>query len=228
MQTSTLPAAVDFSGTSLDIIDRAGVPFLSAADLARALGYSRADAVARIYQRNAQEFSEGMALTVSLTGRGQIAPTPTRIFSARGCHLIAMFARTPRAAQFRRWVLDVLERIGNTHAAPSSDYASGECLQLGLKVAGEAVKSWRAQGRPAVARFLVVAPAGAGDLGDAYVHALGPRAHIVESDEELVKLIRDPGCMVPARIMPALIAAAARRLECALPPGITPQKPAGS
>ncbi|UIT40323.1 phage antirepressor protein [Xylella fastidiosa] len=34
-----LPAAVCFSGKSLPIIDRDGVPHLTAADLARALGY---------------------------------------------------------------------------------------------------------------------------------------------------------------------------------------------
>lgn len=41
---------------------------------------------------------------------------PVRIFSPRGCHLIAMFARTPRAAALRRSVLDVLEGIAT--AAP--------------------------------------------------------------------------------------------------------------
>lgn len=35
--------------------------------------------------------------------------TEVRLFSARGAHLFAMLARTERAAQFRRWVLDVLE-----------------------------------------------------------------------------------------------------------------------
>lgn len=32
-----------------------------------------------------------------------------RIFSLRGAHLIAMFARTSLAKQFRKWVLDVLD-----------------------------------------------------------------------------------------------------------------------
>jgi len=32
-----------------------------------------------------------------------------RIFSPRGRHLLAMYARTANAAAFRRWVLDVLE-----------------------------------------------------------------------------------------------------------------------
>lgn len=34
-----------------------------------------------------------------------------RIFSLRGCHLLAMFARTPVAKAFRRWVLDVLDAL---------------------------------------------------------------------------------------------------------------------
>lgn len=33
-----------------------------------------------------------------------------RIFSLRGCHLIAMFAKTPIAKEFRKWLLDVLEK----------------------------------------------------------------------------------------------------------------------
>jgi DNA-binding NarL/FixJ family response regulator len=33
----------------------------------------------------------------------------TRLFSPRGAALIAMLAKTPRAAAFRAWVLDVLE-----------------------------------------------------------------------------------------------------------------------
>ena len=36
--------------------------------------------------------------------------TSTRIFSLRGCHLIAMFARTAIAKEFRKWVLDVLDK----------------------------------------------------------------------------------------------------------------------
>ena len=39
--------------------------------------------------------------------------TKVRIFSLRGCHLLAMFARTPVAKAFRRWVLDVIEQYGD-------------------------------------------------------------------------------------------------------------------
>ena len=40
-----------------------------------------------------------------------------RIFSLRGCHLLAMFARTPVAKQFRHWVLDVLDKLAEEERA---------------------------------------------------------------------------------------------------------------
>ena len=46
--------------------------------------------------------------SVKLTEKGQTREV--RIFSLRGAHLIAMFARTAIAKQFRKWVLDVLDR----------------------------------------------------------------------------------------------------------------------
>ncbi|AAF83514.1 phage antirepressor protein [Xylella fastidiosa] len=107
-----LPAAVCFSGKSLSIIDRDGVPHLTAADLARALGYKDTSAVLRIYSRHTDEFTYQMSLVVNLTVKGfgsGNSEKPVRLFSPRGCHLVAMFARTSVAAAFRRWVLDVLE-----------------------------------------------------------------------------------------------------------------------
>ncbi|WP_058569960.1 Bro-N domain-containing protein [Xylella fastidiosa] len=107
-----LPSAVCFSGKSLSIIDRDGVPHLTAADLARALGYADERSVSRIYSRHTDEFTYQMTLVVNLTTKGfgsGNSDKPTRLFSPRGCHLVAMFARTSVAAAFRRWVLDVLE-----------------------------------------------------------------------------------------------------------------------
>ena len=54
-----------------------------------------------------------MTLTVKLTVKGfgnGNSEKETRIFSLRGCHLITFFARTPVAKEFRKWVLDVLEK----------------------------------------------------------------------------------------------------------------------
>nr|DAO57665.1 MAG TPA: antirepressor [Caudoviricetes sp.] len=87
-------------------------PWFKSSEIARALGYAREDTLSRLYDRNADEFTENMTQvienldTVNLTVR-------VRIFSLRGCHLLAMFARTPVAKAFRRWVLDVIEQYGD-------------------------------------------------------------------------------------------------------------------
>lgn len=112
-----LPAHLSFADTELTIIDQQGHPWISAADLARALGYASPDAISRIYRRNVDEFAEDMCLTVNLTvkgfGSGDSEKLVT-IFSPRGCHLVAMLSRTPRAKAFRKWVLDVLEGLERT------------------------------------------------------------------------------------------------------------------
>lgn len=98
-----------------------GQVWITSAELARALGYARADKVTQIYQRNADEFSAGMTQVIdisenlNLRGKGKLM-NQARIFSLRGCHLIAMFARTDLAKAFRKWVLDLLD--GMTHSAP--------------------------------------------------------------------------------------------------------------
>ena len=50
-----------------------------------------------------------MSATVKMTvGLTEVV---ARIFSMRGCHLVGMLSRTPVAKAFRRWVLDVLDRL---------------------------------------------------------------------------------------------------------------------
>lgn len=87
--------------------------WIASSELARALGYAREDSVSRIYDRNSDEFTSDMTLTVKLTVNGineSMREKETRVFSLRGCHLITFFARTPVAKEFRKWVLDVLEK----------------------------------------------------------------------------------------------------------------------
>ncbi|PKR55439.1 hypothetical protein COO20_04515 [Thalassospira marina] len=107
----TLPESVRFQDTDLSIIDHNGTPWLTSSDLARALGYAHSNKITVLYNRVKDEFSDEMTLLLKLSTRGQVAPTKHRIFSPRGCHLIAMFARTERAKEFRKWVLDVLEGL---------------------------------------------------------------------------------------------------------------------
>lgn len=108
-----MTTALTFQNTHFDIVEQNNQVWLSATDIAKALGYAREDSVSRIYDRNSDEFSSLMSITVNLTVNGinkSLRKKTTRIFSLRGAHLIAMFSRTSAAKEFRKWVLDVLDR----------------------------------------------------------------------------------------------------------------------
>ena len=108
MQTSTSGiAALQFHNTTFDIVDRDGTPWLKSGQIAQALGYSDETSITKVYSRHADEFTTDMTATVNLTVAGM--PYEQRIFSPRGCYALGMFARTKVAAEFRKWVLDVLE-----------------------------------------------------------------------------------------------------------------------
>lgn len=105
--------AMSFQETKFSVVDRNGQVWLRASELAEALGYARPDALNKIYERNADEFTASMTTNVKMTFNGinnSLRETDVRIFSLRGAHLIAMFARTAVAKEFRRWVLDILDR----------------------------------------------------------------------------------------------------------------------
>ena len=100
--------------------------WIRATELARALGYSDTRKIAHLYERNADEFTPDMTQLIEISdvpemGTLENLKRKARIFSLRGCHLVAMFARTPVVKAFRRWVLDVLDKLdAEQHAAPSS------------------------------------------------------------------------------------------------------------
>jgi len=110
-----MPATIEFEGVELRIIDRQGRPWVTQDDLARALysvkggdtSVSPLRAVRRIFSRNEDEFSADMTAILTMETAG--GPQQIRIYSARGCHLMGMLARTEAAKRFRCWVLDVLE-----------------------------------------------------------------------------------------------------------------------
>ena len=102
------PALV-FHDHKFSIIRRAGEPWIRGQQIAGALGYRQpGKAAADLYRRNAAEFPEHMTAVVKLKTKGGVQDV--RIYSLRGAHLFAMFARTDRAAEFRRWALDILDR----------------------------------------------------------------------------------------------------------------------
>ncbi|HCJ6653714.1 TPA: hypothetical protein NVL90_003271 [Klebsiella oxytoca] len=87
--------------------------WLTSSDIAKALGYASPKSVTNIYSRNSDEFTSSMSMVIKMMTNGinnNLREKSVRVFSLRGCHLIAMFATTDKAKEFRRWVLDILDR----------------------------------------------------------------------------------------------------------------------
>lgn len=97
-----------FQNTTLSVINQNNQTFLTASDLGCALEYANPlKAISNLYNSNADEFTPEMTALVEMQTAGGLQKV--RIFSLRGAHLIAMFARTKIAKAFRKWVLDVLD-----------------------------------------------------------------------------------------------------------------------
>lgn len=109
MNTQTTKSAVlVFESTEFDVVDIHNVPWLRGFQIGSALDYKNPSSdMAKLYDRNADEFTEAMTQVVDLPTAG--GTQPVRIFSPRGCYLLGMLARTEKAKAFRAWVLDVLE-----------------------------------------------------------------------------------------------------------------------
>ncbi|WP_337440941.1 BRO family protein [Desulfovibrio sp.] len=118
--------ALTFNNVTLAPIPHQNSLWIRSVELARALGYSDESSVGRIYKRNAEEFTPEMTQVIEISDTVNLT-VPARIFSLRGCHLVAMFARTPVAKAFRRWVLDVLDKLDAEQraASPTPDGFTG-------------------------------------------------------------------------------------------------------
>lgn len=107
-----------FNEFTFSTILRNNQPWFRSSELARALGYKREDILSKLYRKNADEFTSDMTQVIENVAQhqngvlGNLSDGRCRIFSLRGCHLLAMFARTPVAKAFRKWVLDVIEQYG--------------------------------------------------------------------------------------------------------------------
>lgn len=101
-----------FQQTAFHPVSHKDEIWLTSSELAAALGYKKSDAVTQIFSRYHDEFTENMSTTLkmSVVRKTGVVDIPVRVFSLRGAHLIAMFATTQKAKEFRRWVLDILDR----------------------------------------------------------------------------------------------------------------------
>lgn len=110
---SNQAVSLAFNGVNLNPVEREGQIWMTSADLAKALGYSSTKSITNLFNANKDEFTSGMTMVIDSVTNGindSKRKMAVRIFSLRGCHLIALFSRTKIAKSFRVWVLDILDR----------------------------------------------------------------------------------------------------------------------
>lgn len=123
---------LNFHGTSLQPVANVNGIWLTSADVAKALGYKSTKSISNLFAQYEDEFSPGMTMVIeSVTNgiNGSSRRMKVRVFSLRGAHLIAMFARTPVAKEFRRWVLDILDREV-AHSPIAKQFTDAELVDL--------------------------------------------------------------------------------------------------
>ena len=105
------------------------LPYLGVSQIGTALQYANPTRLIKIFLSHADEFTPDMSFLTTIDTNG--GKQQVRVFSLRGCHLLAMFSKTPVAKEFRRWVLDLIEQ---------QNQSVTNCHQLDMKAIGGLVK----------------------------------------------------------------------------------------
>lgn len=116
---------LNFQGKAIVPVAGMSGIWLTSAEIAAALQYKSSKSITNLFNQNADEFTGGMTQVIESVTSGNYRKK-VRVFSLRGAHLIAMFARTAVAKDFRRWVLDVLDR--EVHNSPLAKQFSDDEL----------------------------------------------------------------------------------------------------
>lgn len=100
---------VVFNNNNIELIEHNNQAYMTLSQIVIALNSSQ-NHISQLYARHANEFDEEMSCLIK-KGR-----TRVRIFNREGAWLIGMFARTPVAADFRKWVLKTLGSVADAPA----------------------------------------------------------------------------------------------------------------
>lgn len=108
-------ATLEFEGVPVELYEGRGDIWAEGAAIGKALGYSNpGTAIRKLYAR----YEDEMELLTYQSGTGR----QTRFFNRRGAYLLGMFARTKRAKEYRRWVVEVLDRFAQGAFVPRAEY----------------------------------------------------------------------------------------------------------
>jgi hypothetical protein len=134
----------EFSGISLNIIERDGRRWLTAQQIGLALGFDESNArknVSKLYERHGDEFTDRDTCVVNLTTQsadGISQHRTTRIFSESGCNKLGFFAGTKRAKEFRTWAAESLASPSSVSCLPSPASLPGALDQLTARLDDQA------------------------------------------------------------------------------------------
>ena len=165
-----------FNNFKFSPVTHQNLPWIRSTELAHALSYKREDILGKLYRKNADEFTPDMTQLIEIVDNtGSVFPVKLRIFSLRGCHLLAMFARTPVAKAFRKWVLDVIERYGDRVPVDAQTPPTGTLSRISSRtIAGELHKR-HSTVLDAISRAAAVCPQRDAFVRGNYVDAKGQR-----------------------------------------------------
>lgn len=124
-------AAIEYNDTPITIVDQEGQPWFLGTDLAKAIGYDENRSLTRLHARNAEEFQDVDTRVVKLTPQGASQGREYRIYSKTGAYLIAIMAKTEKAAKFRRWLVEVLN--GDVALPGYEEAAKNKAILDGLR-----------------------------------------------------------------------------------------------
>ncbi|ECH3773484.1 hypothetical protein FPH10_17575 [Salmonella enterica subsp. enterica] len=168
----------NFHGVNLiPVKDVAGI-WLTSADIAKALGYKSTKSISNLFTQYEDEFSQGMTMVIESVTNGINGSTrrmKVRVFSLRGAHLIAMFARTPVAKEFRRWVLDILDREVGSAGSDRLPAKFHQRVMLYLDTKGDVINTYPLNKDQVVMSF------------DAFVSYFRKKGWIVAPRDEVAK-----------------------------------------
>ncbi|MDY4281288.1 MAG: P22AR C-terminal domain-containing protein [[Pasteurella] mairii] len=98
-----------FQTTNLSVINHNNQIWFNASEIGRALDYKNPiQGITLLFNRYQDEFTPSMTALIDMQTAGGVQKV--RIFSLRGTHLIAMLSHTKVAKDFRKWVLDILDK----------------------------------------------------------------------------------------------------------------------
>ena len=110
-QSEVLPnkTRTTFNGTEICPVSHDGQLWLTSSDIAIALNYTKPNAVSQLYSRNKAEFDESTSTILKLNVGGR--RSNVRVFSHRGCLLVAGFSGSNKALEFFNWVFDAFKGL---------------------------------------------------------------------------------------------------------------------